>query len=346
MMQRLVQLALDLWEGPGPAQTAAKPEKQAEKERFQPNRPEVLVNPSFVAPKSIVIAAAVPAVPAPAVLAAAQPRSPAPALFRHPQANRELLLGGAVVAYHLQRARRRTIGFTVGADGLAVRAPGWVTLGAVDEALREKSDWIVRKLHEAHQRQQRIEGGRIVWADGAQLPYLGAPLTVVLDPGHGFTGKGGALVEVAAAGAAAAATGTGALGPAPVAARQLHIGLSRHAGPAQIRDAVQAWLMRDARRYFTARLDHFAPQLGVRWTSLRLSNAQTRWGSAKADGSIRLNWRLLHYGPAVIDYVVVHELSHLRVMDHSPRFWSTVESVLPHYGDQRNVLRDQPAPLW
>ena len=58
----------------------------------------------------------------------------------------------------------------------------------------------------------------------------------------------------------------------------------------------------------------------MQWTSLRLSSAETRWGSAKADGSIRLNWRLLHYRPAVIDYVVAHELAHLRVMDHSPRF--------------------------
>ena len=116
--------------------------------------------------------------------------------------------------------------------------------------------------------------------------------------------------------------------------------------PQQIRDAVLAWLMRDARRHFTERLDHFAPLLGVQWTSLRLSSAETRWGSAKADGSIRLNWRLLHYRPAVIDYVVAHELAHLRVMDHSPRFWNTVATVVPDYAALRNQLREEPAPLW
>lgn len=240
-----------------------------------------------------------------------------------------MLLGDAVVAYALQRARRRTIGFTVGADGLSVRAPSWVTLSGVDSALREKSDWILRKLSEARERHQRMEGGRIVWADGAVLPYLGEPLTVVLDPSHGFAGKGGALV----AGADAAPP-------------SLHIGLPHSASPAQIRDAVQAWLMRDARRHFTARLDHFAPLLGVRWASLRLSSANTRWGSAKADGSIRLNWRLLHYRPAIIDYVVAHELAHLRVMDHSPRFWDTVATVVPDYAQLRSRLRDEPAPLW
>ena len=180
-----------------------------------------------------------------------------------------------------------------------------------------------------------MEGGRIVWANGAVLPYLGRQVTVVLDPTHGFSGRGGQLK------AAPAGEGQDA-GPA----QHLHIGLPHSAGPAQIRDAVQAWLMRDAKRHFTERLEHFAPLLGVRWTSLRLSSAQTRWGSAKADGSIRLNWRLLHYRPAVIDYVVAHELAHLRVMDHSPRFWDTVATVVPDYATLRNHLRDEPAPLW
>lgn len=319
-MQRLVQLALDLFDPPPPAAAPAPVAPAVGAPDTKKKMPLAPDGQALTAPKKIVIRPASPAVPLPSLLA--------PAEFRHPEASRELLLGDAVVAYALQRARRRSIGFTVGADGLSVRAPSWVTLSAVDAALREKSDWILRKLSEARERQQRLEGGRIVWADGAVLPYLGAPLTVVLDPSHGFAGKGGALVAMAGQG------------------DSLHIGLPHSASPAQIRDAVQAWLMRDARRHFTARLDHFAPLLGVRWASLRLSSAQTRWGSAKADGSIRLNWRLLHYRPAVIDYVVAHELAHLRVMDHSPRFWDTVATVVPDYAQLRSRLRDEPAPLW
>ena len=60
----------------------------------------------------------------------------------------------------------------------------------------------------------------------------------------------------------------------------------------------------------------------------------------------RLNWRLLHYRPAIIDYVVAHELAHLRAMDHSPRFWGTVATVVPDYPVLRHALREQPAPLW
>ena len=77
-----------------------------------------------------------------------------------------------------------------------------------------------------------------------------------------------------------------------------------------------------------------------------LSSAQGRWGSCTVQRHIRLNWRLLHYRPAIIDYVVAHELAHLRVMDHSPRFWDTVATVVPDYAQLRSHLREEPAPLW
>lgn len=306
MMQQLVQMALDLFDPPAP-------------EKFEPKVPSALDGKALAATENRANDAG-SAAPLQSLLA--------PASFRHPQASREVVLGHAVVAYALLRARRRSIGFTVGADGLSVRAPTWVTLAAVDAALREKSAWILRKLGEARERQQRLEHARIRWQDGAVLPYLGAPLRVVLDPGERVAG---ALRTV---------------GEGAEAARQLHIGLPGVARPEQIRDAVQAWLMRGAREHFTERLEHFAPLLGVRWTRLRLSSAQTRWGSARADGSICLNWRLLHYPPSVIDYVVAHELAHLRVMDHSPRFWDTVRTVVPDYAALRRHLHEEPAPLW
>jgi predicted metal-dependent hydrolase len=251
----------------------------------------------------------------------------APQRFVHPRANRAIAMGSTHVSYEFRRGKRRTIGFSIGPDGLAVRAPAWVPLHEVDAALLEKAGWIVRKLGEARERQGRVESARIEWRDGAAIPYLGEPARLVLDPRHGFKAAGAQL-------------------QADEAGRVLLVALPHGATAPQIRDAVQAWLMRQAHRCFIERLDHFAPQLGVRWKKLSLSNAGTRWGSASADGSIRLNWRLVHFRPAVIDYVVAHELSHLRVMDHSPRFWDTVESVLPDYGALRVELKRQPVPNW
>ena len=105
-------------------------------------------------------------------------------------------------------------------------------------------------------------------------------------------------------------------------------------------------LLEFAGRDVRMRLDHFAPRLGVRWQRLGLSSAGTRWGSAPADGSIRLNWRLVHFALPIIDYVVAHELAHLRVMDHSPRFWDTVRTVVPDYADLRGQLKSEPVPKW
>ena len=261
----------------------------------------------------------------------------APATFRHPQATREILLGSCLVAYAFRRGKRRTIGFSVGADGLTVSAPGWAPLRDVDTALREKSDWIVRKLGEMRERGERMETARITWHDGTVLPFLGAPLRVVLDPRHTFAAAGAQLV---AAGADDDGGDGGKVG------QTLYVPLPHTATPEQIRDAVQAWLMRQAKTLFTERLNHFAPQLQVHWRRMALSNAGTRWGSASADGSIRLNWRLIHTKMAVIDYVVAHELSHLRVMDHSPRFWDTVRTVVPDYADLRGQLKSEPVPKW
>ncbi len=260
----------------------------------------------------------------------------APATFSHPQGNRQVRLGDAVVGYHFLRASRRTIGFMVGPDGLTVRAPRWTPLMEVEAALQEKADWIVRKLGESRERLARQEGARIVWAHGTELPFLGEPVTLCLDPGHRFAAAGAQLDD-------APSTASAAQAGAP---RNLRLALAQSAQPEQIRDAVQAWLMRQAKANFQQRLEFFAPQLQVQWSQLRLSSAGTRWGSAKSDGSIRLNWRLIHFRQPVIDYVVVHELSHLRVMDHSPRFWDTVRSVVPDYASLRGQLKDDAVPRW
>ncbi|MGB4358905.1 MAG: SprT family zinc-dependent metalloprotease [Rhodoferax sp.] len=248
--------------------------------------------------------------------------------FRHPHASREVRLGHALVAYEFKRGQRRSIGFSVGPHGLAVRAPKWVPLVEVDAALQEKSAWILRKLQEVRERHARLAEHTIDWRDGAGLPFLGQNLVLKLDPEHAC---------------ANAELMTSAPGDP---SRVLRLSLPHHASPDQIRDVVQAWLMRQARCVFQQRLDHFAPLLGVQWKKLALSNAGTRWGSAKSDGSIRLNWRLVHFNMSVLDYVVAHELSHLREMNHSPRFWDTVQSVLPNYAALRQQLKSEAAPRW
>ncbi|WP_423459714.1 M48 family metallopeptidase [Ottowia sp. VDI28] len=253
--------------------------------------------------------------------------------FTHPRANREIVFEKARVAYEFRRGKRRTIGLTIGTEGLVVSAPRWTPLAEVETMLREKERWIIAKLGDARERHDRMESARIEWRDGASIPFLGEQVILVLDPRQRH-GRGGAVLE------------TGAESLPGVPRLTLHVGLPNSATPEQLRDTTQAWLMRQARRIFTARLDHFAPQLGVQWQKLSLSSAGTRWGSASADGSIRLNWRLVHFSESIIDYVVVHELAHLREMNHGPRFWAHVESVMPDYAERRGELKDEAVPTW
>ncbi len=323
-MGGLLRFTMDLFEGLGsefapPAPAPARPRRTR---KPKPAVPPSVLPDAAVLPAEPVDPNAPPAVPLADTLTLAN--------FAHPQATREVVLGAARVAYEFKRGKRKTIGFLVGAEGLSVRAPRWVALRDVDAAIHEKSDWILRKLTETRQRLARVEATRIEWKDGAAFPFLGEPVVMRLDPKHGFASIGGTLD---------AATEDGA-------PRVLRLAVSQNAEPSQIRDAAQAWLMRQARKLFIERLDHFAPLLGVRWQKLSLSNAATRWGSASADGSIRLNWRLIHFRLPVIDYVVAHELAHLRVMDHSHRFWETVESVVPDYGALRQQLKDEAVPRW
>jgi predicted metal-dependent hydrolase len=252
-----------------------------------------------------------------------------PAVFRHPQADREIHLQQHLVAYALKRVRRRSIGFIVGTEGLSVNAPKWVSIADIEAALHEKASWILRKLAEQKERAQRLHAAKVDWRDGTGIPFLGETVIVVLDPR-----ATGAVLNSSA----------DALPGVP--RLTLHVGLPHTATAAQIRDAVQSWLQRQARRVFEERCRFFTQQLGVRYTRLTLSSAQTRWGSASADGSIRLNWRLIHFGLPTIDYVVAHELAHLREMNHSARFWDVVRSVVPDYERARGTLKDGVVPVF
>ena len=170
------------------------------------------------------------------------------------QTPREMLLGEHRVAYELKRARRRSIGFVVGSEGLRVSAPRWLPQADIERALQQKSDWILRKLVEQRDRASRVQAARIEWRDGATLAFLGHPITLQLD------------------------TATRAGSRFDEASRVLHIGLPPGASEVQIRDTVQAWLQRSARAAFEPRCHHFAAALGVTMKQLRLSSAQTRWG--------------------------------------------------------------------
>lgn len=286
----------------------------AKKPLLDPVGPELVyfVQPHVSPPSVLSLSASVrPVVPA------------ARLLYVHPQATHTARLATAWISYALVRSQRRTIGLEIGAAGLTVRVPVRATMAQVEAVLQSKAGWVLDKLHERQMR--HIQTPHIHWAHGGSLPYLGGRLELHLHPAAPRVGE---LLAV----------GDGRW--------VLHLPLELHAAAAQVRAAVTAWWVRHARSLFAGRLHQWAPVLGVQWRGLRLSSARTRWGSAKSDGTIMLNWRLLHFRLPVVDYVVIHELAHLREMNHSPRFWSLVGTACPDYLVLRDELRQRPIPHW
>ncbi len=268
-----------------------------------------------------------PAEPAPGAGVTPEGITPTPAVPPPPggrtprgtgRARRQVRLGNDEVDYELRRSARRTIGFVIDDRGLTVTAPRWVTLAEIELALHEKSGWIARKRTEWREHAERRERLAIRWDDGAPVPVLGDTLTlVILDGSPGRVRRDGTRLLVP---------------PGP-------------RGDPSTRDRVQPWLKEQARNYFAARIPVYAARLGRTPSSWTLSSARTRWGTCTADGAIRLNWRLVHFPPPIVDYVIAHELAHLCELNHGPRFWAQVRSLYPDCEAARQWLRAYPDDL-
>ncbi len=240
---------------------------------------------------------------------------PAPVPGKVAAGQRRLQIREHVLDYSLRRSKRRSIGFIIDDEGLQVTAPRWVTVAEIEGAIREKEAWIFRKLSQRRERMAHMPPP-MQWRDGAAFPYLGRTLTLRIVTAQAQSVR---LDE---------------------SANELFVALPTAAGEQQLKDLVLGWLQREARKLFGERLPIYAQKLGVQYQAFALSSAQTQWGSCTADGRIRLNWRLMHFALPQIDYVIAHELSHLREMNHSPRFWATVQSVFPEFEAARRALRE------
>lgn len=257
-----------------------------------------------------------PARPAPTGQATVVPasgiRAPAPALPH-------IVLNNIEVPYRLRRSRRKSIGLRISDDGLQVAAPTWVSQAEIERVLRERGDWIVKHLQAWASRQARLNLQRTRWEDGGRLPYLGVDIGFRLS-GAGSTRYAGDAEQ-------------------PTPDDIVWLGLPENAESARIRDSVQGWLQQRAQAVLAERLELALAHTGLSITGWRLSSAATRWGSCNSAGRILLNWRLVHFRRPIIDYVIIHELAHLREMNHGPGFWAEVEQFMPDYRIAREALR-------
>ncbi|MFA5488638.1 MAG: SprT family zinc-dependent metalloprotease [Candidimonas sp.] len=224
------------------------------------------------------------------------------------------------IGFILLRSRRKSIGLSVDDDGLRVTAPGWVTLNQIDQAVKEKARWILSKLALRQARQQHLATAETLWQDGGTIPYLGKRIMLSLASAQKSPQFDGAPF-------------------APLEGDKLRLPLPMHADRHRVRDSVHAWLQHQASIWFAQRLDHFLEKGQLTMRRWRLSGATTRWGSCSSEGNIMLNWRLIHFDVDVIDYVIAHEIAHLKEMNHSKDFWREVGRLMPGFESARAILR-------
>lgn len=230
-------------------------------------------------------------------------------LFRLPPAapparTRWVQIGNRVVDYTLDLGRRRLV-IHVDERGLRVAAPRGLALAEIEAFVRRHGAWVLEKLDEFGARRVRRQ---LSIHDGQRLPILGGEVIVVVAAGANRFRWFDTVLE---------------LSPRPGGDLDA---LARRA------------LQQRALDVFARRLAHYAALAGRVPPPLSLSSARTRWGCCSASG-IRLNWRLIHLPLDLVDYVVAHELAHLREMNHSARFWAEVARLCPDWRERRAALK-------
>jgi predicted metal-dependent hydrolase len=212
-----------------------------------------------------------------------------------------------MIDYTLKRARRKTLALYIRDGGAEVRAPLRMPKRDIDKFVASRAQWIDDKLAESRARAEERDAFTLRYGDA--LALCGATYPIVAREGTraGFDGE--------------------------------RFFLPPNLTSERIKFACVQIYRRLAKIRLTERVSHFARAMRVAPTAVKVSGAKSRWGSCSAKKSLNFSWRLLMADPAVIDYVVVHELAHITEMNHSARFWAIVEAVLPDYRERRNRLK-------
>ncbi len=221
-----------------------------------------------------------------------------------------VVLEGRNVDYRLYRVpRRKRIHLVVAEDGrVHVRAPRRCSRRAAESVILQHRAWALEALERV--REQARQRPRLT--DGGELPWLGGGLRLRLH---------------ADASARVQRRGAELWVQAPSLEEDV------------VRELLVGWYRHQARGHFTDRLMTLAGEVG-RWPQrVCIRDQRTRWGSCSCRGTISLNWRLMLAPKELADYVLVHELCHLRHLDHSRAFWDLVESIVPDWRERRARLR-------
>lgn len=219
--------------------------------------------------------------------------------------------------FEIIRSKRKSLVIYVKSGNVEVRSPRNAPTKWIHEFVFEKKDWILEEL----ERQKRHFRQRLIIAEGREVTYLGRPRTIVVLISDSQE------VRVT---------------------RDFLFIYARKNSPEKLELLFNSWLKEKAHEYMTSESWKVAEQLGVehKLKKVVFRKTKSKWGHCCQNGTIQYNWLAMMAPKDVINYLIVHECSHLRHMDHSKRFWNTVESVCPRFQELRNWLAENGHRFW
>jgi predicted metal-dependent hydrolase len=216
------------------------------------------------------------------------------------------------IPYRIRRSERaRRARILVDGNGVEVVVPRRFPLREVEPFVEEKRAWIERTLRRMRETDAELPRARL--ENGGAVAYLGACLRLAVRVDRGRRRE-----HVARRG------------------DELRVALPPDAA---LRDALERWYRRRARAEVTPRLDAACERAGTSYSGLQIRGQRTRWASCSSTGAMSFNWRLLLAPPEILDYVVEHEVAHLELLDHSPRFWRLLALRCPDWREREAWLR-------
>ena len=231
----------------------------------------------------------------------------------------EIVLRGQTIKYetrHSLRAKRISIRCTaVGSFEIVYPLRGPV----VDpiEILMSKQRWLLRTINRFRENRSNVSSPQR-YTSGAEIPFLGKSLTINIVEATNerlSIQRCGDLLRV--------------VSPAPLC----------HNEDAVKTAVVEFYRMR-AKAYFPIRIEELAQQHGLTYNRVFIKNQKTRWGSCSVKRNLNFNLRLMMAPPGAIDSVIIHELCHLKILNHSPAFWDLVAKLYPDYGQWQQWFKE------
>ena len=236
------------------------------------------------------------------------------------------------IEVHIIRSKRKTACLRIQPDGtVEVRGPRVMPDAFVRDFVLAKADWILQKQKEVaeHQSKKRIH----TYQSGDVFLYLGEEYVLTL------VATGRKRVELLK-------DCVESLGAQVEAMHRNKLILYTTSFEAKaVEKQLKEWYKKQAATYITSRVEHYAQLIPGEYTGITMENRKGRWGSCSNTGELTFNWRLILAPEGIIDYVVVHELCHLKHMDHSPAYWKAVGSVLSDYKVRREWLKENGISL-